>query len=144
MEKLGLRPGMRAILLEPPAEYAERLRGIATIPKCVRGTLDWIQFFVRRSARLRQRFPVLKRHLAENGMLWIAWPKLSSGVESDLSERVVRELGLANGLVDVKVVSVNGTWSALKFVRRRRDRGFAGWNPPIIDTRRGLGIIQAT
>ncbi|MEO8910960.1 MAG: hypothetical protein ABI408_12165 [Gemmatimonadaceae bacterium] len=55
-------------------------------------------------------------------MLWIAWPKKSSGVASDLTENIVREIGLELGLVDVKVCAIDNTWSGLKFVRRLRDR----------------------
>jgi hypothetical protein len=64
----------------------------------------------------------LKQALATNGMLWVSWPKGSSGVETDLNENVVREVGLKNGLVDLKVCAVDETWSGLKFVYRRKDR----------------------
>ena len=57
-----------------------------------------------------------------NGMLWIAWPKKASGIATDLSDNAVREIGLAAGLVDVKVCAINDVWSGLKFVYRREDR----------------------
>jgi hypothetical protein len=60
--------------------------------------------------------------LAPAGMLWISWPKKSSGVASDLNENVIRQIGLAAGLVDVKVCAVTEVWSGLKFVRRVKDR----------------------
>ncbi len=55
-------------------------------------------------------------------MVWVCWPKKASRVETDLDENVVRELGLASGVVDVKVAAIDATWSGLKFVRRLRDR----------------------
>jgi hypothetical protein len=65
---------------------------------------------------------VLKSSLAQNGLLWISWPKRSSGVATDLSENIIREIGLSNGLVDIKVCAVDETWSGLKFVYRVKDR----------------------
>jgi hypothetical protein len=73
-------------------------------------------------ARLADRWPRLVPRLVPAGRLWVCWPKKSAGVPSDLSEGVVREFGLARGLVDVKVCAVDATWSALAFVRRLRDR----------------------
>jgi hypothetical protein len=69
-----------------------------------------------------KRVPALRSCLAQSGMLWISWPKGSSGVATDLNENVVREIGLGNGLVDVKVCAVDETWSGLKFVYRVKDR----------------------
>lgn len=87
-----------------------------------RGTLDLGLLFVKKQSDLLKRFPGIRDRLASNGMLWIAWPKKSSGVASDLTENIVREIGLELGLVDVKVCAIDNTWSGLKFVRRLRDR----------------------
>ncbi len=57
-----------------------------------------------------------------NGALWVSWPKKLSRMNTDLNENIIREIGLENGLVDVKVISINNVWSGLKFVYRRRDR----------------------
>jgi hypothetical protein len=78
--------------------------------------------FVRTRRELRKSFPRLRDRLETNGMLWVAWPKRTAKVETDLSEGVVREFGLNAGLVDVKICAVDETWSGLKFVRRLRDR----------------------
>ena len=67
-------------------------------------------------------FPRLARALADNGSLWISWPKKTSGVDTDLTEDVVRAIGLEQGLVDVKVCAVDEVWSGLKFVRRLENR----------------------
>ena len=78
--------------------------------------------FVREKSELKRGFPRFRDRLVSNGVLWVAWPKQTSGVETDLSESVVRSIGLEAGLVDVKVCAVDNIWSGLKFVRRLRDR----------------------
>ena len=86
------------------------------------GLLDFVQFFTREKRELEREFAALARALTPAGMLWISWPKQSSGVATDLTEDVVRAIGVAHGLVDVKVAAVDDVWSGLKFVRRLKDR----------------------
>jgi hypothetical protein len=83
---------------------------------------DVILAFCPDRRRLQQRFPRLMPRLTTAGALWVSWPKRASGVDSDLDENVVRDIGLSAGLVDVKVAAVDDVWSGLKFVRRVRDR----------------------
>ena len=78
--------------------------------------------FTKSAASLKKEFTQLAKNLAPAGMLWISWPKKTSGVPTDLNENLVREIGLAAGLVDVKVCAVTEVWSGLKFVRRLKDR----------------------
>jgi hypothetical protein len=78
--------------------------------------------FTKSAASLKNEFTQLAKNLAPAGMLWISWPKKSSGVPTDLNENLVRDIGLAAGLVDVKVCAVTEVWSGLKFVRRLKDR----------------------
>jgi len=78
--------------------------------------------FTKSQAELKKEFARLTKLLAPAGMLWVSWPKKSSGVASDLDEKGVREIGLSAGLVDAKVCAVTETWSGLKFVRRVKDR----------------------
>lgn len=124
-EKLGIRPGARLILLGAPQDYEAALGrlpdGVETAAD-LSGRFDLIQLFTLRRAELDRRFPALRSALRETGALWISWPKRSAKLETDLDENVVREVGLAHGLVDVKVCAVDATWSGLKFVVRRRDR----------------------
>lgn len=87
-----------------------------------RGDLDVVVFFVTRRAELARRFPRLASVLRCDGGLWVAWPKRTAGVATDLSERDVREVGLAGGLVDNKVCAVDDVWSSLRFVYRLSDR----------------------
>jgi hypothetical protein len=85
-------------------------------------SLDIILLFVLTERALMRDFAKLATTLVSNGMIWIAWPKKSSGVVTDLSEQRVREIGLNAGLVDVKICAIDDTWSGLKFVYRLKDR----------------------
>jgi hypothetical protein len=84
--------------------------------------LDFIHGFARSKSRLREDFPAWKRHLAKSGCVWVSWPKKMSGLETDLTDTVVREVGLNAGLVDTKVCAIDDQWSGLKFVYRNGDR----------------------
>ena len=123
--KLGINPGARIAILNPPRGY-ERTLGPLPRPvsrkRSLSGPLDFIQFFTSRRAELERRFAQLASAFAPAGMLWISWPKQASGVPTDLTEQVIRAIGLAHGLVDVKVCAVDAVWSGLKFVRRLKDR----------------------
>ncbi len=88
----------------------------------LRGSLDLVVAFFVERRQLERRLPRLIAALDPAGALWIAWPKRASRVETDLTEDVVRELGLAAGVVDVKVCAIDQTWSGLKLVIRLRDR----------------------
>jgi len=88
----------------------------------LKGPLDFVHFFTTSKTELEQRLPILKQELDFAGGLWISWPKKSSGVPTDLTENVIRELAIACGLVDVKVCAIDDTWSGLKLVYRLKDR----------------------
>jgi hypothetical protein len=125
VDKLGIKDGWRIAILNAPAGYG---RTLGKLPARLRrtprprGPLDFVQFFASERRELERRFPTLGRALAPAGMLWVSWPKRSSGVATDLTEDVVRTIGLAHGLVDVKVAAVDAVWSGLKFVRRLKNR----------------------
>jgi hypothetical protein len=126
VEKLGIRPATRVVALGAPATYASLLGALppgATLHSRLPATSGFIHRFVRRRDELAADFPRLARALTDDGSLWISWPKRASGVKTDLTEDVVRELGLKQGLVDVKVCAVDEVWSGLKFVRRVKNRG---------------------
>ena len=123
VDKLGIKPGARLQLVSEPKDFAGLLGGLpegSTVAS--RGALDFAMLFVKSQSDLRKRFARLRDRLKSNGVLWVAWPKKTSGVETDLTEGVVRAFGLESGLVDVKVCAVDDTWSGLKFVRRLKDR----------------------
>jgi hypothetical protein len=126
--KLGVNAGMTVVAVEAPTQYRALLEplppGVRIVTRLSRRPkgLDFIHCFATARRMLATRFAALERALATDGALWISWPKGSSGVTTDLTENVVREIGLAHKLVDVKVCAVDDTWSALKFVRRLKDR----------------------
>ena len=125
VRKLGIREGQRLIFLNAPESYGDtlgRLPDGVVMASELDGPLDFIQFFSSRTCELEAIFPGLRESLAPDGMLWVSWPKGASKVDTDLNGNVVREIGLRNGLVDVKVCAVDDTWSGLKFVYRLKDR----------------------
>ena len=125
VDKLGIKPGATIAILESPQGYARALGKLpSSVTRRIRAarSLDFVQFFTTEKRALEGRFRALERALAPAGMLWISWPKKSSGVATDLTEDVVRAVGLAHGLVDVKVAAIDDVWSGLKFVRRLADR----------------------
>ncbi|HEX9924928.1 MAG TPA: DUF3052 domain-containing protein [Anaerolineae bacterium] len=125
VQKLGLKPDQRIIILNPPPDYNTTLGDLpddVVISKTLSGPLDFIHYFTKERVDLEQQFPRLKQALAPAGMLWISWPKQASKVKTDVNENVVRDIGLSNGLVDVKVSAIDETWSGLKFVYRLADR----------------------
>ena len=124
-KKLGIKDAFRVALLHVPSDVKTLLR--SALAKCQAsnlpgGNLDFIFLFAKSRAGLDQEFLVARQALAPAGMIWISWPKKTSGVASDLDENIVREMGLAIGLVDIKVCAVTEVWSGLKFVIPVKDR----------------------
>lgn len=125
IDKLGIKQGHRVAILGAPPDYLTTLGELpprTIVGKKLKREMDFLHFFTKSHQELANKFAALKSCLAQNGMLWISWPKGSSGVATDLNDNVVREIGLSNGLVDVKVCAVDETWSGLKFVYRVKDR----------------------
>lgn len=124
-QKLGLQPGREAIVIQSPRPYEEI---VTPLPEGVKlrhrlhPGAEFIHLFARSRSDLARRFPRLASALADPGLLWISWPKKTSSLTTDLDENIVREIGLATGLVDVKVCAVDEDWSGLKFVRRVANR----------------------
>jgi hypothetical protein len=124
-KKLGIKNDFCVRLIAAPAEVLPELKGSLANCQAVRDSktpLDFAMFFSKSKAELSREFKRVAKQLAPAGMLWVSWPKKSSGVATDLDENIVREIGLAAGLVDVKVCAVTDVWSGLKFVRRLKDR----------------------
>jgi Protein of unknown function (DUF3052) len=124
-KKLGIKENFRVALAGMPADVKAELKAALSSCKIAKdgsGPLDFAMVFVKVQAELKQQFSKLARQLAPAGMLWVSWPKKSSGVATDLNENDVRKIGLDAGLVDVKVCAVSEVWSGLKFVIRVKDR----------------------
>jgi len=124
-KKLGIKDGFRVWLVGAPAEVREELQAAVAACSLVSNgkvAIDFAMVFTKSKAELGKEFKRVAKWLTAAGMLWVSWPKKSSGVATDLDENAVREIGLAAGLVDVKVCAVTDVWSGLKFVRRLKDR----------------------
>ena len=125
VEKLGIKPHSNIAILNAPAGFQATLGplpdGVVQRSKLGR-QLHFIHAFFLDSKKLDLQFPALKRSLDQSGALWISWPKKAAKIETDLTDNVVREIGLRHGLVDIKVCAVDEVWSGLKFVHRIKDR----------------------
>ncbi len=124
-QKLGIKDGFKIAVINAPENYAQVLGGlpdnVITVQE-LEGPLDLVHFFTTERRELEDRFPALKQAISKKGMLWISWPKLASRIKTDLNENIIRDIGLRNGLVDVKVAAIDEKWSGLKFVYRTEDR----------------------
>src|SRR6267143_3795143 len=124
VKKLGIKSGFNIALVSAPPGYANELDLPPNVSINSRPgkPLDFAQLFVKSEKELKTKFSEYANRLNASGMLWVSWPKKSSGVSTDLSENIVRAIGLAAGLVDVKICSVSEVWSGLKFVFRLQHR----------------------
>lgn len=120
-KKLGIKPDSTIALINQPRGFETALgelpEGVTFIPEA-QGKPDLIIWFIRTRFELESRINAM-RDLTGDGGLWVAWPKKSSGVASDVTETIVRDTALAVGLVDYKVCAIDATWSGLKFARRK-------------------------
>ena len=124
-QKLGIKAGARVALVRAPEGFEKTLDPLpdgVSLRAQARGHHEVVVFFATRRAELERRFDALSRAIVPAGGLWIAWPKRTANVATDLSENHVREVGLAHGLVDNKVCAVDDVWSGLRFVYRVKDR----------------------
>ncbi len=124
-QKLGIKSGMRVIAMSAPENYRALL---GKLPDDVEFSnrphvrAQFIHFFAKRRSDLEKQLARLRKTIADDGTLWVSWPKKSSGVVSDITEDVVRAVALPLGFVDVKVCAVDETWSGLKLMIRRENR----------------------
>jgi hypothetical protein len=128
--KLGIRPGQRVLLLGAPADFEAGTLGElpdgVRVARQARGSADVIVAFFTERAALVRRMPVLRSRMEPAAGLWIAWPKRASGVATDVTENVVRDLALTTDLVDNKVCAIDETWSGLRLVIRLSARAASG------------------
>ena len=123
-KKLGIKPGFVVALIGAPENFDDTLGALpddVTLRRQARGQADLVIFFSKKRADFERRLLRLSE-LTENGDIWVAWPKAASGVKTDLTPQVVRDFGLASGLVDYKICAIDATWSALRFTRRKQKK----------------------
>ena len=124
-KKLGIKEGSRVAFSGAPTGFDRTLGDLPAdvrIKRAIRGPLDVIVVFITRRAEVERRIAKLTRAMDPAAGLWIAWPKRASKAPTDVTEDVVREIGLASGLVDNKVCAIDEVWSGLRLVIRLRDR----------------------
>jgi hypothetical protein len=124
-KKLGIKSGMRMFVHCAPDHYLQLLEplpeGVSMLQRPV-GRLDLVHFFTREAAALAAGLEKYRHKIAQDGMIWVSWPKRTSKVPTDVTEDVIREFALPLGLVDIKVCAVDEIWSGLKLVIRRELR----------------------
>ncbi|HJT23002.1 MAG TPA: DUF3052 domain-containing protein [bacterium] len=119
LKKLGIKDGFRLAVLNAPPDYFKLL---GPLPPGVqplsspKGPLDFIHFFTKDRRDYEKRLKDLKKSIVLTGMIWVSWPKRTSKIPTDVTEKVVRDYALKTGLVDIKVCAIDETWSGLKFV----------------------------
>jgi hypothetical protein len=124
IKKLGIKSGMKISIVNAPEDFSNVLGEMPEVKSIAKPTkdMDFILYFTDSKKEYEKNFPKLGATLISNGMLWIGWPKKASKIPTDLNENIIRDFGLANGLVDVKVCAITEKWSGLKFVIRVKDR----------------------
>jgi len=124
-KKLGIKAQATVFFQNLPKSVRAEIKPAladAKVANTLKPETDFIHGFATSKAELKKDFLLWKKHLAKDGCLWVSWPKKTSGMETDLTGDVVREIGLNASLVDIKVCAVDDQWSGLKFVFRKEDR----------------------
>ncbi len=126
-KKLGVKEGSRVTLLNAPVDFDETLGELPNrviVRHRAEGESDVIVLFEKQFSNFKLSFGRAAELMPESGgMLWVAWPKKAARMDTDLDENLIRDFGLAAGLVDTKVCAIDETWSGLRFSRRRRQDG---------------------
>ncbi len=125
LRKLGLTDGLVVCVFNHPEKYFDWLDPLPkniVVKEKLSGDFDFIHLFVTEARLFQTEFVKSKKHLKKTGMMWVSWPKKAARIATDLDENVIREFGLKEGLVDVKVCAVDDVWSGLKFMYRLKDR----------------------
>jgi Protein of unknown function (DUF3052) len=124
-KKLGMKEGFKVRLVNQPDYY---LSLFAELPENIDFLKDkktkknLIHYFTKQAKDLYKDIVSLRNEIEPNGMIWISWPKKASKIPTDITEDVIRDLALQNGLVDIKVCAVDEIWSGLKLVIPVKDR----------------------
>lgn len=121
-QKMGIQPGVRAILVDAPVEAVESIDlPDVEISSELKGDFNYIHLFVTKQSELQEQFPKLKSHLLSGGMLWVSWPK-GGQLETDLNLKILIKIGYDFGLVESTALSINAVWSGLKFTHPKKGK----------------------
>ena len=124
-QKLGIKPGLTVVAINPPANYRRLLGQIpdsVTFSERLKSGSSFVHLFTSRRSEMQKKMSILRDKISDNGAIWVSWPKKSSGISTDVTEDVIREIALPFGFVDIKVCAVDETWSGLKLMIRRENR----------------------
>lgn len=124
-KKLGIKESFRVKTKRVPEDYLALIQPLpksVTVSSRLRAPVDLYHLFVKSRDQLQKDLPKAINEIQQNGAIWVSWPKKSSGVRTDVTEDVIREIALQTVLVDVKVCAVDETWSGLKLVIRKEHR----------------------
>ncbi|WP_295796120.1 DUF3052 domain-containing protein [Mucilaginibacter sp.] len=125
-KKLGIKAGFNMVLINAPEHYFSLFTDLPadlTINNGEPAAKDFIHFFTKQKDEYLNLLPELKGQIKPNGMIWVSWPKKASKVATDITEDIIRNFALQNGLVDIKVCAVDEVWSGLKLVIPVAERG---------------------
>jgi hypothetical protein len=123
--KLGIGPGAKVVTIDAPRDYRELVSPLpeeARITSTLARGASFVHLFATSRQTLETRLEQVRKVMAEDAVLWVSWPKKTSGVTSDITEDVIRELAFPRGLVDIKVCAVSEVWSGLKLMIRKELR----------------------
>jgi hypothetical protein len=124
-QKLGIKPGLTVVTINAPANYRRLLGQIpdsVTFSERLKSGSSFVHLFTSRRSEMQKKMSILRNKLSDNGAVWVSWPKKSSGISTDVTEDVIREIALPLGFVDIKVCAVDDIWSGLKLMIRRENR----------------------
>ena len=125
-KKLGYKDGIEAYVEGAPASYFDSITLPAGLSvqwsECPKAGIGFVHLFTTSKSKLKTKVLRLRKLIAPDGIIWASWPKKSSGVATDITEDIVREIALPTGLVDIKVCAVDETWSGLKLMIRKELR----------------------
>ncbi|OGU59004.1 MAG: hypothetical protein A2V66_16375, partial [Ignavibacteria bacterium RBG_13_36_8] len=122
VKKLGIKPNSTLMLIHTPKDFEKTLGNIpkgVSISKNSKAKSDLIIWFAKSKNEVEKRIRQISNSLTEKGSVWVAWQKKTSEVKTDLNQTIVRKIGLDSGIVDYKICSIDKTWSALLFTRRK-------------------------
>ena len=124
-QKLGITAEMAVVVISAPANYRKLLGRVARSVEFsdkLKNASTFVHIFTKSRGELEKRLSIVREKVADTGIIWVSWPKKSSGVRTDVTEDMVRSIALPLGFVDVKVCAIDGTWSGLKWMVRRTNR----------------------